>query len=248
MDELTAERLIALNHQFYEAFADPFSATRQRLQPGVQALVSRIPPTARLLDLGCGNGLLARSLLEQGFQGSYSGLDFSPQLLEAARREIPLDFPFNFIQADLGSANWNVFLGQQTYDIVLAFAVLHHLPSMARRAQVLKTAHTHLVKGGLLFQSNWQFLHSERLRRRIQPWERAGIRAEDVDPGDFLLDWRRGGTGLRYAHHFNMPELAELALLSGYTVLESYFSDGEGGNLSLYQVWKRDMEISIPTA
>jgi hypothetical protein len=30
-----------------------------------------------------------------------------------------------------------------------------------------------------------------------------GLSANDVDPGDYLLDWRSGGEGLRYIHHFS---------------------------------------------
>lgn len=246
MDDQTAGRLIALNRAFYEAFADSFSSTRQRLQPGVLAMLKQIPPTARLLDLGCGNGLLAKTLAERGFQGSYTGLDFSSRLLEKARQNAPHGLPFVFIQADLSSAGWNAGLTQGTFDIVLAFAALHHLPSVAIRQKVLSDIHTHLVRNGLLLHSNWQFLHSERLRNRIQPWERAGIQAENVDPGDFLLDWRRGGAGLRYVHHFSQAELAHLAANTGFSVQESFLSDGEGGKLSLYQVWKRGEEISTP--
>ena len=62
MDSDTIQRLLALNYQFYQTFAAPFSATRQRLQPGVLRLLPAIPETARLLDLGCGNGELARQL------------------------------------------------------------------------------------------------------------------------------------------------------------------------------------------
>ena len=56
--------------------------------------------------------------------------------------------------------------------------------------------------------------------------------------GDYLLDWRRDGNGLRYVHHFNEEELAALASDSGFSVLETFNSDGESGNLGLYQVWR----------
>ncbi len=68
--------------------------------------------------------------------------------------------------------------------------------------------------------SNWQFLNSPRLRKRIQPWTRAGLTADQVDPGDYLLDWRRGGEGLRYVHHFSPEELAELAAETGFRVID----------------------------
>jgi hypothetical protein len=58
-----------------------------------------------------------------------------------------------------------------------------------------------------------------------------------VDAGDYLLDWRQGGSGLRYVHHFDEAELSALAATTGFRVLETFYSDGEGGRLGLYQVW-----------
>jgi ubiquinone/menaquinone biosynthesis C-methylase UbiE len=81
MNTDTIQRLLALNYQFYQTFAAQFSATRQRLQPGVLRLLQTIPLTSRLLDLGCGNGGLARQLAQSGYQGEYLGLDFSVALL-----------------------------------------------------------------------------------------------------------------------------------------------------------------------
>ena len=89
MDSATAAALLALNHQFYQTFALQFSATRQRIQPGVQRLLPALSQAASLLDLGCGNGELARRLVAQGFRGRYVGLDFSPGLLQAAGQEAP---------------------------------------------------------------------------------------------------------------------------------------------------------------
>jgi len=59
-----------------------------------------------------------------------------------------------------------------------------------------------------------------------------------VDAGDYLLDWRSGGEGLRYVHHFGEAELRELAATTGFQVKEVFYSDGETGNLGLYQVWE----------
>jgi hypothetical protein len=90
-----------------------------------------------------------------------------------------------------------------------------------------------------LIHSEWQFLNSPRLAARIQPWELAELSADEIDPGDYLLDWRRGGLGFRYVHSFSQAELAELAAETGFKIIETYSSDGETGNLGLYQIWKR---------
>jgi redox-sensitive bicupin YhaK (pirin superfamily) len=59
-----------------------------------------------------------------------------------------------------------------------------------------------------------------------------------VDENDYLLDWRRGGEGLRYVHHFDEAELNAMATASGFQVREMFRSDGENGQLGLYQIWE----------
>jgi tRNA (uracil-5-)-methyltransferase TRM9 len=242
----TVNSLIQLNDQFYQTFAVQFSATRQRLQPGVHKILSegfRSEPTpirenANILELGCGNGELSRTLSRREPGVRYTGLDFNAGLLEIARQSLPADWQANFYRANLASPEWARGLPHRPYDVVLAFAVLHHLPGAELRRQVLLNVRDLITSEGVFIHSEWQFLNSPRLRKRIQPWEQAGLRAEDVDPGDYLLDWRQGGYGLRYVHHFSEAELEELAGDTGFQVIETFYSDGEGGNLGLYQLWK----------
>ena len=236
MNNETAARLIDLNLQFYQTFALQFSATRGRIQPGVRRLLGVLPLHADVLDLGCGNGGLARELARQGHTGIYVGLDFSEGLLSVARQGLPENY--TFLQADLSSPGWDEALQRRTFSFVLTFAVLHHLPGQALRRRLLSTARARLPGGGRLIHSEWQFLHSPRLRARIQPWDTIGLAVDQVDEGDYLLDWRAGGSGLRYAHHFSEAELVELAHDSGFRVLDTFYSDGEGGRLGLYQVWE----------
>ena len=125
-----------------------------------------------------------------------------------------------------------------TFDTILAFAVLHHLPGPKLHRQVLNKIRRLLAPGSKFIHSNWQFLKSERLRGRVQPWEKIGLSAEQVNPGDYLLDWRHGGYGLRYVHFFSPHELHALALETGFRVVETFSSDGEEGNLGLYQAWE----------
>lgn len=237
MNDAVAEKLLRLNRQFYQTFALQFSSTRQRLQPGVQRIMKEIPPSSRLLDLGCGNGELWLALRRNGHQGEYIGLDFSPGLLAEARQKAVGDPKVRFITADLSTRDWALDLPEDHFDVALAFAVLHHLPGTELRESILHTVHRLLAPQGRFIHSEWQFLNSDRLRRRIQPWEKVELSPEAVDHGDYLMDWRHGGSGLRYVHHFNPDELASLAEATGFRIQNTFYSDGEGGNLGLYQVW-----------
>ena len=239
MDSETVARLIEINREFYTHFGDSFSATRHRIQPGVRRVLESLNGDESILDLGCGNGELARELARRGYRGSYLGVDFSLPLLRETESQ-PDGFSAKFLQVDL--TQLSAFSDQLSvvdgWSVITAFAVLHHIPSMELRLNILRIVYQLLKTDGIFVHSNWQFLNSEKLKARIQPWETAAISGSEVDAGDYLLDWRSGGKGLRYVHHFNESELAELAKASGFRIMDTFHSDGEAGNLGLYQVWK----------
>jgi SAM-dependent methyltransferase len=236
----TCTRLLSLNKQFYQTFGREFSSTRQHLQPGVQRILDTLTGDESLLDLGCGNGELARERMRRGQRGHYTGLDFSPPLLEVARHGWE-DSPATFIRADLTATDWDKRMltpKRQVFDVVTAFAVFHHIPGQTLRLSILEKVHNLLHQGGRFIHSEWQFLNSEKLKIRVQPWAEVGLSDKDVEKGDYLLDWRSGGRGLRYVHHFEEAELEALAVRSGFRVGSEFYSDGENGQLGLYQIWE----------
>ena len=239
MDSKTAARLVELNREFYTRFGDSFSATRHRIQPGVRRVLELLKGDESILDLGCGNGELARELARRGHRGSYLGVDFCLPLLREAESH-PEGFSVKFMQVDLTQLSVDSVQLSVTdhWSLITAFAVLHHIPSRELRLNILKTVHQVIKPNGKFIHSNWQFLNSEKLKARIQPWENAAISGLDVDAGDYLLDWRSGGKGLRYVHHFTESELGDLASATGFQIVDTFYSDGEGGDLGLYQVWK----------
>ncbi len=234
----TVVRLLDLNRQFYQTFALQFSATRQRLQPGVRKILARLLQFDPILDLGCGNGELARELARQAYPGKYTGLDFSVGLLEEARRDQPQGANAVFRQVDLATEPWGNDLPKESFAAVLAFAVFHHIPSQDLRKKILGQVRSLLRPGGVLIHSNWQFLNSPRLKARLQSWQQAGLDESQVEQGVFLLDWRPGGVAYRYVHHFSAQELQLLAAETCFEVIDSYLSDGENSQLSCYQIWK----------
>ena len=239
MNSTLAMQLIKLNREFYTRFGDSFSATRHRIQPGVRGVLETFNGDEDILDLGCGNGWLARELAGRNHRGSYLGVDFSLPLLRDAE-SLPKTFPAIFKEMDLTqlSSFNDQLLANGKWSLVTAFAALHHIPSRELQLDILKTIHHLLKPDGLFIHSNWQFLNSEKLRSRIQDWSNAGLSSDDVDLNDYLLDWRSGGNGLRYVHHFDENELQELAGTAGFQVIDTFYSDGDGGRLGLYQFWK----------
>ena len=88
----------------------------------------------------------------------------------------------------------------------------------------------------LVALANWQFAASERQRRKIRPWAEAQIDAADLEAGDYLLSWQRGGSGLRYVALLDEGETQRLAGAAGLRVVEQFHSDGREGDLNLYTI------------
>ncbi|MGB8253465.1 MAG: class I SAM-dependent methyltransferase [Anaerolineaceae bacterium] len=246
--EITSQ-LLALNSAFYTEHAGSFSATRQRIQPGIaRALTEFIASRGgfadsdclHLLDLGCGNGNLAHWLADQKYHGWYTGVDQSDELLQQAESG---GERFAFLKADLAQSDWLAELPTQPFDLVTAFAVLHHLPGEGLRIRLLREIKRLLAPDGEFIHSVWQFNSSPRLVKRIQPWGMIGLNSADVDEGDALLDWRAEmgdtQTALRYVHAFSESELQRLADKSGFKITAGWLSDGKEGCLGLYQAWSR---------
>src|SRR4051812_20686772 len=73
--------------------ADPATIYEEWLvPPGFGPLAQQVlaatdvPPAARVLDVACGSGILARTIARQIPAGHVTGLDASPTMLAAARR------------------------------------------------------------------------------------------------------------------------------------------------------------------
>jgi SAM-dependent methyltransferase len=238
MDASITKQLIELNRKFYDQFGESFSATRQRLQPGVKQILDSIQADESVLDLGCGNGFFLRALHDRGHQAALLGADFSLPLLREAESTPGIEFrALDLMQLSAVSDQLSVEGG---WDVITMFATMHHIPSREVRLDILLTVKKLLKPNGKFILSNWQFLNSDKLKARVQPWGRVGLSDSDVDEGDYLLDWRSGGEGLRYAHQFSEGELFGLAEQAQLMVEASFLSDGENGRLGLYQVWRNE--------
>jgi len=259
MDTQTTDFLLNLNLRFYRQFGKAFAETRRRIQPGVRQVLQLIPSLnpapdgGNWLDMGCGSGALAAAWKKCCLGGTYTGIDFSPELLEEAQtllNETPAPYDphwqtvFRFLQRDLCAPDWAEPFQGQVFDGILSFAVLHHLPGAALRQSILKQARALLPTGGWFIHSVWQFHLSPRLAARSLPWKTVGIDEKLLEEGDTLLDWRHalpdqtGQVGLRYVHRFSLDELEGLAHAAHFTIVNTFESDGKEGKLGLYQQWQ----------
>ncbi len=99
-------------------------------------LVEAIPRGARrVLDVGCGDGILAADLIRAGIP-HVIGLDLDGQVLERARRRHP-GVAIEWRQGDL----FDVPFEAGSFDAVVSVATLHHVPAdeaLARFADLIK--------------------------------------------------------------------------------------------------------------
>jgi len=252
MDREIVERLLALNREFYATFARPFANSRPVSDPALVCILPHIPQCARVLDVGCGNGRLACLLDRERPGTTYVGIDVVPELVKLARAQAShlTAIAAEFHVADVTRPGWNKGLAAPSpswpepaegppwagFDCAVALAILHHIPSFELRGRVLGELASLVKPDGRLIISAWQFLDSARIRRKIVDWEEVGIPRETLEPGDYLLDWKRGGRGLRYCHLIDEAEVRRLAARSSLHIRETFRAGGREGNLSLFAI------------
>jgi SAM-dependent methyltransferase len=89
-------------------------------------LTEHLPPLpARVADLGCGTGTLSVLLADEGYV--VDGIDFSPRMVDLARRKAGARDHVTFVVADAADPS----LEPGTYDAVLSRHVLWSLPDPA---------------------------------------------------------------------------------------------------------------------
>lgn len=82
---------------------------------------------AVILDLGCGDGVLGRTLLDAHKSARVIFADFSEPMLEAARRQIGINRQATVIKADFASPDWvKAVESEKHFDIIVSGFAIHH--------------------------------------------------------------------------------------------------------------------------
>jgi tRNA (cmo5U34)-methyltransferase len=109
----------------------PFAA--EQIDVMLRLIQARQAPVNRILDLGCGSGVLAQAILARHPQAECVLVDFSEPMLDAARAQFGDREPRpQLILADLGRADWCRAL-RGTFDIIVSGYAIHHLPDQRKR-------------------------------------------------------------------------------------------------------------------
>ncbi len=246
MDAETVNQLVTLNRKFYSQFSADFSDSRSSERFNLEPFRKYLANDICLLDAGCGNGRLAGTLEREGFSLDYIGIDGSAELISFAQKKNAAlkNVRVQFRVVDLTTPHWSENLRDTSpFDVIVSLAVLHHIPGFELRANVLQEIRALLKPRGIFVMSNWQFLNSERLRKKIVAWEnRRDVPLERLEHGDYLVDWKRGGASYRYVHLVSENEVEQLANASGFNVVEQFLADN---NLNLFSILQPNLQSPV---
>lgn len=128
----------------YDVIGDRFVEWRDRIvgdprREWADALASRLAPSARVLDLGCGAGVPDTQLLAERFR--VTGVDISAEQIRRARASVP---DAHFVQGDFTSLE----LEDESFEAVAAFYSFNHVPRDLL-PDLFARIHSWLAPGGL---------------------------------------------------------------------------------------------------
>ena len=87
-----------------------------------------LAPEAHILDLGCGTGVVARAFASHaGFSGRVIGIDYSPELISAARHFADAEGVADRVEFRAGDAQ-ALEDEDESYDAVILHTVVSHVP------------------------------------------------------------------------------------------------------------------------
>jgi ubiquinone/menaquinone biosynthesis C-methylase UbiE len=220
------DEILDVNRRYHDVAAEDYDAKwgisfgeigrRQVLGKVTKLLGPQPGPYGRALEIGAGTGYFSLNLTQDGVIGAATCTDISPRMLETlegnARR---LGLAVETAACDAASLPFE----DESFDLVLGHAVLHHLPDLDRAFAELWRV---LAPGGTLFFAGEPSRHGDRIAAlpkraalRLAPaWRRAfGVRP--AGPGDGGAD-DHALEGLVDVHAFAPADLERHAAGAGF--------------------------------
>lgn len=237
MDKRTIDKLTKINQEFYRTVGKSFDETRQHSWPGWKTAWESLRytngKTVSVLDMGCGNGRFVDFLSETEAKFEYTGIDSDNKLLEIARDKHH-GTNIEFVTGDVTNIPVTT-----KYDLVVCFAVFHHIPSEKNRRNLIRKIANRIKPDGRAIISLWNFTSSPRLMKKAVNWSTVGVDETKLEEGDYLLSWNKGSTAYRYCHSFSEAETNALIKASGLTLVADFYADGREDNLNRYLVLRK---------
>jgi ubiquinone/menaquinone biosynthesis C-methylase UbiE len=179
------DEILDVNRRYHDVAEEDYDAKwgisfgeigRHQVLGKVQKLLGERPgPFARSLEIGAGTGYFSLNLMQDGVIGAATCTDISPGMLETLEgnaRTLGLDVETAACDAA------ELPFEDESFDLVLGHAVLHHLPDLDRAFAEFRRV---LAPGGTLFFAGEPSRHGDRIAAlpkraavRLAPaWRRA---------------------------------------------------------------------------
>jgi ubiquinone/menaquinone biosynthesis C-methylase UbiE len=179
------DEILDVNRRYHDVAAEDYDAKwgisfgeigrHQVLGKLTKLLGERPGPFARSLEIGAGTGYFSLNLMQDGVIGAATCTDISPGMLETLERNaLQLGLDVETAACDAAALPFE----DESFDLVLGHAVLHHLPDLDR---AFAEFHRVLAPGGTLFFAGEPSRHGDRIAAvpkraavRLAPaWRRA---------------------------------------------------------------------------
>jgi ubiquinone/menaquinone biosynthesis C-methylase UbiE len=179
------DEILDVNRRYHDVAAEDYDAKwgisfgeigRHQVLGKVTKLLGERPgPFARSLEIGAGTGYFSLNLMQDGVIGAATCTDISPGMLETLEGNAQrLGLEVETAACDASALPFD----DESFDLVLGHAVLHHLPDLDRAFAELYRV---LAPGGTLFFAGEPSRHGDRIAAvpkraavRLAPaWRRA---------------------------------------------------------------------------
>jgi ubiquinone/menaquinone biosynthesis C-methylase UbiE len=182
---IAPDEILDVNRRYHDVAAGDYDAKwgisfgeigRHQVLGKISKLLGPRPgPFARSLEIGSGTGYFSLNLMQDGVIGAATCTDISPGMLETLEGNArTLGLEIETAACDAAELPFD----DESFDLVLGHAVLHHLPDLAR---AFSEFHRVLAPGGTLFFAGEPSRHGDRVASvpkraalRLAPaWRRA---------------------------------------------------------------------------
>lgn len=208
MKKDTAEELLRLSEEEYDAYASEFSTTRKFFWREFGFLKNYVQDGDTVLDIGCGNGRLVTVFEDVDLH--YTGVDFSKELIAIAQENKGAQG--TFIHANALALPFE----DNSFNTVFSFAVLHHIPSQENRAQFVAEAHRVLKPGGVCILTVWNTLQWKFAKTHLVHVLKKVFGMSTLDFGDIIIPFGKAKRK-RYIHSLTQRGVRKLFQENNFT-------------------------------